>query len=157
MATSRVEVRRATLADLDSLVPLFDAYRQFCRHPSEPERAAIFLRERLEHHQSEILLAFAGDAAVGFTQLYPSFSSGALARIYVLGDLFVATEARRRGTGSALLNAATRFAREAGAVRLVLATAVANTAAQSVYEKLGWKRDTEFHTYKLRLGKPRHG
>ena len=157
MATSRVEVRPATLADLDSLLPLFDAYRQFCRHPSDPERATAFLRERLEHHQSAILLAFDGDAPVGFTQLYPSFSSGALARIYILGDLFVAAEARRRGTGSALVTAAARFARDSGAVRLVLATAVANTAAHSVYEKLGWKRDTEFHTYKLKLGKPRNG
>jgi GNAT superfamily N-acetyltransferase len=38
-------------------------------------------------------------------QLYPSFSSGAMARIFILNDLFVAPEARRRGAGSALLEA----------------------------------------------------
>ena len=39
MTTREIEVRQATVADLDRLVPLFDAYRQFYRQPSEPERA----------------------------------------------------------------------------------------------------------------------
>jgi len=34
---------------------------------------------------------------------------------------------------------------------LVLSTEMTNTAAQSLYEKLGWKRNTEFCTYQLSL------
>lgn len=73
-----------------------------------------------------------------------------MARIFILNDLFVAGEARGRGAGSALLDAAAAYGRSAGAVRLVLSTEVTNTTAQSVYEKLGWKRDSVFCVYQLR-------
>ena len=151
MTTPGVEIRQATVADLELLVPLFDAYRRFYRQPSEPDRARCFLLERLEHHQSVILLAFEGAAAVGFTQLYPSFSSGAMARIFILNDLFVAPEARRRGAGSALLRTAAEYGRRHGALRLVLSTEITNTTAQAVYERMGWKRDTVFCVYQLAL------
>ena len=149
--TPEVEVRQATVADLNLLVPLFDAYRQFYLQPSEPERARRFLLERFEHNQSVIFLAFVGAAAIGFTQLYPSFSSGAMARIFILNDLFVAAEAQGQGAGSALLHAAAEYGRRVGALRLVLSTEVTNTTAQSVYEKRGWKRDTVFCAYQLAL------
>src|SRR6266852_9132959 len=111
MTAPAVEVRQATVEDVNLLVPLFDAYRQFYRQPSEPERARRFLLERLEHNQSVILLAFEDAAAIGFAQLYPSFSSGSMARIFILNDLFVIPEARRRGAGLALLNAAAEYGR----------------------------------------------
>ena len=94
-------------------------------------------------------MALVDGAAVGFTQLYPSFSSGAMARIFILNDLFVAPEARGCGAGSALLKAAAQYGRSVGATRLVLSTEVTNTTAQSVYEKKGWKRDTAFYVYQL--------
>src|ERR1700730_1939650 len=106
-----IEVRQATVEDLSLLVPLFDAYRQFYRQPSEPERARRFLLERFEHSQSAIFLSFEGPTAIGFTQLYPSFSSSAMERIFILNDLFVAPQARGRGAGSALLHAAAKYAR----------------------------------------------
>jgi GNAT superfamily N-acetyltransferase len=145
------EVRQATVADLNLLVPLFDAYRQFYRQPSDPERARRFLLDRLEHNQSVIFLAFDGAAAIGFTQLYPSFSSTAMARIFILNDLFVAPEGRRSGAGSALLQAAADYGRRVGAVRLALSTEITNKTAQSAYERMGWKRDTVFYVYQLAL------
>ena len=144
-------IRQATVADLDLLVPLFDAYRQFYGQPSDPGRARSFLRDRFEHNQSVIFLAFDGESATGFTQLYPSFSSGALARIFILNDLFVSPEARRKGTGSALLEAAAEFGRRVGALRLTLSTELTNSTAQAVYERHGWKRDTTFCVYHLPL------
>src|SRR5207247_9564313 len=109
MTTPAVEVRQATVAELDLLVPLFDAYRQFYRQPSEPEGVKRFRLERFAHSQSVIFISFDGTAVTGFTQLYPSFSSGAMARIFILNDLFVAPEARGRVAGSALLHAAIQF------------------------------------------------
>jgi GNAT superfamily N-acetyltransferase len=154
MTTGKVEVRQATVEGLDLLVPLFDAYRQFYRQRSDPERARRFLLERFKHSQSVIFLAFGGIAAIGFTQLYPSFSSGAMARIFILNDLFVTPEARGRGTGSALLRAASEYARRIGALRLVLSTELNNAAAQSLYERLGWERDMTFCMYQLALNAP---
>ena len=144
-------VRQATIADLDALAPLFDAYRRFYRASADLPGARQFLHDRFSHSQSVVFLAFDGDAAAGFTQLYPSFSSVSMARIFILNDLFVSPEARGRGAGAALLRAAAEFGRRAGAVRLELSTELANTTAQAVYEHLGWKRNTVFCSYQLAL------
>lgn len=148
----RFQVRAATVHDLDTLLPLFDGYRQFYRQPSDPARARAFLAERFAHHQSLILLACdEHDKGYGFTQLYPLFSSVRTARVYLLNDLFVAPDARRYGVGKALLTAAADHARALGAASLWLQTALDNAPAQALYESLGWKRDREFCDYGLTL------
>jgi len=144
-------IRCATSDDLEVAAGLFDQYRQFYRAASDLDAARRFLRERLAAGDSVALLAFDGAEAVGFTQLYPSFSSLSMARIFILNDLFVAPAGRRRGVGAALLEAAAAYARESGAVRLTLSTAETNTTAQSLYEGKGWKRDTDFFVYNFRL------
>jgi ribosomal protein S18 acetylase RimI-like enzyme len=134
------------------LVPLFDAYRQFYRHPPDLELARSFLEERFRNKESVVFIARdADDSALGFTQLYPSFSSASARRIFILNDLFVTPEARRRKVGRALLNAAADFGRDAGAARLVLSTALENDKAQALYESAGWQRDKVFCTYALPL------
>jgi ribosomal protein S18 acetylase RimI-like enzyme len=72
-------------------------------------------------------------------------------RILILNDLFVAPDARRRKVARKLLDAAAQFGREAGAVRLVLSTALDNVPAQTLYESAGWHRDKVFCTYQLPL------
>jgi GNAT superfamily N-acetyltransferase len=89
-------------------------------------------------------------AAIGFVQLYPTFSLILAAPVYVLSDLFVMPEARRRGVGTLLLRSAAETARTAGVVRLELATAITNAQARRLYEALGWQRD-EFYLYSLSL------
>ena len=148
-------VRQATTFDLDLLVPLFDAYRQFYRKPSDPGLARRFLFERFQHSESIIFLAVRRDGlAVGFTQLFPSFSSASAARIFILNDLFVRQEVRRKNVGSLLLAAAARFAQAVGAARLTLSTEVTNQAAQALYEAEGWKRQTDFCVYNFAVDLP---
>lgn len=114
--------------------------------------ALAFLSERLQRNESIIFIALdSNNHAIAFTQLYPSFSSASAARIFVLNDLFVKPEARRTGAAKQLLTAAATFARAAGAVRLTLSTEVTNHPAQSLYERQGWIRDTDFYTYNLPL------
>ena len=80
-AQSDVAVHQATISDLELLVPLFDAYRQFYRRPGDSALARQFLWERFQHNESIIFLAVRQDgSAVGFTQLFPSFSSVSAAR-----------------------------------------------------------------------------
>lgn len=147
-----VVVRQATIFDLELLVPLFDAYRVFYRKPSDLGLARKFLRDRFQHNESIIFVAVRPDgSAVGFTQLYPSFSSASAARIFVLNDLYVSAEARRMGAGALLLDAAARYGRETGAVRLTLSTEVTNVTAQALYEGQGWVRQEEFFVYNLTL------
>ncbi|HSR07386.1 MAG TPA: GNAT family N-acetyltransferase [Bryobacteraceae bacterium] len=145
-------MRRAMLADLELIAPLFDAYRQFYQQTPDLALAREFLRERLEHDQSVIFLALRPDGtAAGFTQLFPSFSSASAQRIFILNDLFVDPAARRSGVGQLLLRAAAEFGRSTGAVRLTLSTAHTNTPAQSLYEAQGWRRDEVFRSYHLPL------
>lgn len=147
-----VTVRQATILDLDQLAPLFDAYRQFYRKPSDLGLARRFLLERFQHNQSIVFVAVRRDgSAVGFTQLFPSFSSASAARIFILNDLFVAPEARRDHVGSSLLAAAVSFGKATGAVRLTLSTEVTNEAAQALYETGGWTRQTDFYVYNLAI------
>ena len=137
---------------MDRIAPLFDLYRQFYRKPPDLDLARRFLRDRFEHNQSIIFLATSGDgAAAGFAQLFPSFSSASAARILILNDLFVLPEVRRRGVGSQLLAAAAEFGRAMGGVRLTLATEVTNEAAQALYDRAGWKRQTDFYVYNFSL------
>ena len=148
----RFEVRQASIRDLDTLVPLFDGYRQFYRQPSDPDRAHAFLAERFAQHESLILLACGEHGAgLGFTQLFPLFSSVRMARIYLLNDLFVAPDARKHGVGKALLEASAKHARALGAVRLWLQTELNNAPAQALYTSAGWKRDPDFCDYGLSL------
>ena len=145
-------VRRATIQDLDRLVPLFDGYRQFYRQQPDLLIARQFLADRLVRSEAVVLIAEDRDgAAIGFVQLFPTFSSILAAPIYLLSDLFVTPAARRRGVGTQLLNAAAEIARAAGAVRLELSTAITNLPAQRLYDALGWKRDEEFYVYGLSL------
>jgi len=146
-----LEVRRASASDVDAIAPLFDAYRQFYGLAPDLPLARRFVAERLSREESIVLLACEADVALGFVQMYPTFSSLKAARICVLYDLFVVPAARRSGLGRRLMAAAAAEARRIGAVSLVLSTARANLAAQRLYESLGWKRDDGFFEYWLEL------
>ena len=152
IAGRAVSIQQATLRDLDDLVPLFDAYRQFYGRSSDLQLAREFLSARLSRAESIVLVARSTiGEALGFVQMFPSFSSVRAAPIYILNDLFVAPSSRRTGVGAQLLRVAAEVARSYGAVRMKLSTAVTNAAAQRLYEALGWKRDEEFHEYGLSL------
>jgi GNAT superfamily N-acetyltransferase len=143
-----IEVRRAGLGDVDDLAPLFDGYRQFYSQRSDVAAARAFLGERLRRDESVIFIAAVDGQAVGFTQLYPSFSSVSLRRLWILNDLFVSSGGRRGGVGRALLERARQWAVETGAKGLTLATAPTNAAARALYESCGWRPD-EFEHYDL--------
>jgi ribosomal protein S18 acetylase RimI-like enzyme len=145
-------VRSATAVDLAQLAGLFDRYRQFYRQPADPAAARRYISARFDAADSILLVAANGDGLLlGFCQLYPTWCSVAAARIVVLYDLFVDAAQRRDGVARALLGAAEAAARAAGAVRMELATARDNLAAQRLYESLGWRRDEMFFVYQRAL------
>jgi ribosomal protein S18 acetylase RimI-like enzyme len=150
-----IAIHRATEGDLDALAPLFDAYRQFYHQAPDPVRAREWLRERLQRDESLVLVARLGQAAIGFTQLYPMFSSVRTARLWILNDLFVAADARRQGVARALLDAAAQACREDGAAGVMLETARDNTAARALYRAAGWHED-DSQWYSLAFAAP-HG
>ena len=143
-----IRTRIATLADLDVIASLFDAYRQFYEQASDLALAKNFIRDRLTNNESVVLLASTeAQHVIGFCQLYPTFCSVEAKPIYSLYDLFVTPEERRSGAGKALLQAAEKLAAESGKARMDLTTARTNKVAQAAYESLGWVRDEVFYAY----------
>ncbi len=145
------KIRRATMPDLPRVAELFDAYRQFYGQAPDPDGARAFLRERLQAGDSTILVAERDRRFLGFAQLYPSFSSLSMRRLWILNDLFVAPAHRRGGVGRALMAAAEDLARATSAKGLVLATQKTNTTAKALYQARGWKLDDAFDHYQRDL------
>lgn len=141
-----LHIVRAALNDLDRLVPLFEAYREFYQRPSDTEAARRFLSDRLTRQESVVFLAEDEKATLGFVQLYPTFASTSMRPWWILNDLYVVPTVRRRGVGSGLLARAKQLARETGAEGIGLDTARDNPA-QRLYEQLGWRRDQVYLHY----------
>ncbi len=142
-----MKVIHASLNNLQALIPLFDGYRLFYKQASNRRAVQNFLTERFHEKDSVILIALDEKGnGLGFTQLYPSFSSVFMQRVYILNDLFVYEKARGQGIGEALMERAKQFAREMGSKGLTLETAIDNPA-QELYKRLGWVKDTEVNHY----------
>lgn len=147
-------VRHATSEDIDALAPLFDGYRVFYGYESNLPVARDYIADRMSGGDSTVLVAVAPDepsSLIGFTQLYPTWCSLELARIFVVYDLFVSPAGRGHGVAAALMEAARDFGAAQGAARLELATAHTNLPAQRLYGRLGWALDTEYRHYELPL------
>lgn len=153
--TISLEVIQATIQNLDELAVLFNQYRIFYKQESNIEGAKQFLFERLSYMESTIFLALdkASQRAIGFTQLYPSFSSISMERVWILNDLYVVEQYRNLGAAQLLLEAAKSYAVQTKAKGIGLSTAINNDRAQHLYEKNGYTRDTEFYHYFLYVGK----
>jgi ribosomal protein S18 acetylase RimI-like enzyme len=97
-----------------------------------------------------VIVATLDGKAVGFTQLYPMYSSVRTARTWILNDLYVDAGARRKGVARTLLDAAAAFAREAGAAGISLETSRDNAAARALYRAAGWNEDaTQWYSLSL--------
>ena len=153
-------MRPATDDDVDAVVDLFRQYLRFYDQEVPDAEARAYLTARRDAGDSVLLVAEiapgAADPAdgdpevigvVGFAQSYPTWSSVSLSRSWVLNDLFVTPVARGTGAARALVQDTSRRAKEAGAIRVSLATAWDNVAAQGLYESEGFLRDEHFHHY----------
>lgn len=146
-----VTIRQAVTADLDAILPLVEAYRVFYKQTPDPKAEHAFIQRHLRYGTSAIYLAWLDGSAVGFMQLFRTYSTVHLANAWILEDLYVLPECRGSGVASALLERAVQVARESGASGMFLETAHDNVAAQRVYERAGWTREGRFYKYNAPL------
>lgn len=151
MTNSDVRVRQATATDVDVVAPLFALYREFYGKPYDEATAATFLQARLTARESVVLLAELNTRPVGFTQLYPGFSSVSAAPAWTLNDLYVLDAARGSGAATALMERAETLARHAGAAYLSLETALSNHVARRLYERQGYRVEDGYVHYEKAL------
>ena len=149
-----MRIVQATLEHLDLLTPMFIKYREFYGELPLPDSSRKFLENRLKRKESVIYMALADDEdrLLGYCQLYPSFSSLSLKRVWILNDIYVAEDARRQLVADRLLQTAKKMAKDTNAIRLRVATSQYNLAAQKTYDSIGFREDTVFKNYTLELG-----
>ena len=136
-------IRRAKKKDIGDLSVLFDKYRIFYKQKSDVDNARSFLKKRMKRKESVIFVAEERDELIGFTQLFPIFSSVSMKRTWLLNDLYVHERSRGIGAATKLLDAAKEFGAETRSKWLLLQTAADNFTAQKVYEKNGWIKETD--------------
>jgi RimJ/RimL family protein N-acetyltransferase len=141
-----VEVRPATSGDAAALVELAQAVG------GEPEGWLItdgewrsvgderrYLRAIRRSAHAAVLVAEADDRIVG--RLSISRDPHPASRHVADVGLMVAQDARRRGTGRALMLAAEDWARDVGVTKIELHVFPYNEAALALYEELGYRRE----------------
>lgn len=152
---AEIHIYQAELKDLDKAAALFNQYRQFYKREDDLNGAEEYIRERLTRGDSVMYLADynSGGALVtaGFLQLYPSFSSLSMSRLWILNDLYVDSEYRGLGIGRKLLHQTQAHALQTGAKGLTLSTQLHNVTAQQLYASAGYVQDEEFAYYYLDL------
>ena len=141
-----MKIVKAKTDHLDALVPLFNDYRIFYEQASNQEAAKSFLFDRLKNKDSVIFIAYVEEKAVGFTQLYPLFSSVSMNEMYLLNDLYINSEYRNLGIGEALINQAKQLCEAENNKGLAIQTAF-NNPAQKLYQRLGFKPDSDLHFF----------
>ncbi|MWV43294.1 GNAT family N-acetyltransferase [Paenibacillus sp. HJL G12] len=148
-----MHVCQASVSDLEDIAALFDEYRMFYMQESDLEGAWSFLSERMALAESVLFVARNQETnqAVGFAQLYPSFSSVSMQRLFILNDLFVLHKYRKQGAARLMLEAARTYAVDMKVKGLELSTSKDNDTAQRLYEQFGYEKDLEFDHYFLRL------
>lgn len=101
---------------------------------------ARYFRGELDNPKAVILVAEQDGSIVGYA--YGRLESrdwNALLDAYgALHDIFVDPEARRRGTGKALVRRMLQALEEGGAPRVLLSTAVENREAQALFASVGF-------------------
>ena len=142
-----INIRKPTLTDLPELSGLFDLYRIYYKKETDLKAAERFLKERIEKNESVIFVATSDGKLVGFTQLYPLFSSTRMKRLWLLNDLYVAQEFRGKGASRKLLEAAKDLARTTDAAGLLLETEKTNTIGNSLYPSAGFELYEENNFY----------
>lgn len=142
----------------DEVVILFDNYRVFYKKSSDMGLARKFLTARLQANESIIFAVFneqdGSPKGIGFTQLYPTYSSARAAKNWILNDLYVDEMYRGKGIGKLLIEHVLGFAKADGSIYVQLETATDNYSAQRLYDKIGFQRqnpDTEFLMYRKTL------
>jgi GNAT superfamily N-acetyltransferase len=141
-------IRGATEADLDEMLSLWRAlekiqggHRLFPMVDDPETRITDLFHEAIADPDSAALVIEGRDGLLGMAivrvaeQGHHSMSS---ARVAELSRVVVAEEARGRGLGKMLIEAATAFGRERGATFLTAKLFTGNTAGRVFWERLGF-------------------
>lgn len=148
---NKLIIRQATIQDLTKIVPIFDCYREYFQQQRHPTKVESFLFEKFEHLESVIYIAEKYSEVIGFAQLYPTFSSLTLERVWLLNDFFISEEYRNSGVGKQLFEKVKEFTWLTNSKGIELSVEHINQKAWEFWERQGFKVDEEFRYYFYKL------
>ena len=148
----KFKIIEAESSHIEQVGKLFDLYRQFYKYDSNLITSTNYIKDRINNKESKIFIAINNDnEAIGFVQLYETFGSLDLGKIIILYDLYVEKGHRRNKVGKQLMLRSHEYAKKINAKRIQLSTAIDNFIGQSLYESLGYVKDTDFYSYDFEL------
>jgi GNAT superfamily N-acetyltransferase len=146
------DVHPISEAEYEQVLPLIAAYQRFYGAEPDDDRNRAFFRRFLDPSGDGLLLgAWQDGELVGHACLYWTFSSVSAVEAVLMNDLYVSETARGGGVGKALIDAAVEVARERGADHVSWETALDNSRAQRLYERMGAERNVWFE-YEIAVG-----
>ena len=146
------KIIEAESSHIEQAGKLFDLYRQFYKYDSNLITSTNYIKDRINNKESTIFIAFNNNnEAIGFVQLYETFGSLDLGKIIILYDLYVEKGYRKNKVGRQLMIKSHEYAKKINAKRIQLSTATDNFIGQSLYESLGFVKDTDFYTYDFEI------
>jgi GNAT superfamily N-acetyltransferase len=140
---ARHTIERVGERDLPEMLPLMRAYCDFYEVAPTDESLLALSAAMLadpEHEGVQLIARDSGGRAVGFASVFWSWDTTEGARIGIMNDLFVDPSARGSGLADHLIESCLGHVRQRGAVRLDWLTALTNTRAQAVYDRVGGVR-----------------
>ena len=148
-----IEVRRATIADLDTVIELRIALlREYADHPiygrlhpeAEIRARPVFVQQIQATDQAIFLAAHSGRVA-GIARCVDSKGSPLLLpdRYCYVTSVYVRPEHRRQGVLSALMSEIERWARQRGLTEMRLHNSTSRAATRSAWDKLGFAINEE--------------
>ena len=129
--------------DLGDLLPLMRAYCDFYEVAPSDEDLLALSRSLIadpERDGIQLIARGADGTALGFATIFWTWSTTTAARIAIMNDLFVAPAARGVRLGEALIAACADRCRARGVRSLNWQTALDNTRAQALYDRIGARR-----------------
>ena len=135
-----MKIIQVNTSHIDQVVELFDAYRVWYRKESNKAAAKNFLLQRIKNGES-IIYACENEVGqiIGFTQLYPIFSSVRMKRMWLLNDLFVTPDFRGKGISKMLINQAKELCKKTNACGILLETETTNDIGNKLYPATGFE------------------
>jgi GNAT superfamily N-acetyltransferase len=134
MTQTSIEVREASGEDADALARLCTQLG----YPAESKDMPVRLKKLAADSNARALVAVDAGGVIGLATVHLRDTMNHSTPIAQLTLLVVDERVRSHGVGRALVEHAERWARERGARRLVVTTALDRTGAHAFYERIGY-------------------
>ncbi len=152
--TDALTIRPARREDFDAWLPLWDGYNAFYERTGPTAVSAAQTRTTWArffdgYEPMEALVAEHDGGLVGFVHIIFHRNTVMMGPTCYLQDLFAAPALRGKGVGRALIEAAAKRAKEAGAPRLYWQTQEGNATARLLYDRIA--QQSGFIVYRMDL------